>query len=913
MTRPFGGDKLPPGVRRVLRLPWSRPEMRRDLDDEVQFHLQMRIDDLMARGMSEPEAESEALRRLGDAGELKQYLMRVNERRALADRAIGWFQDWLHDVALAWRQARHNAAFTALAVVTLALGIGANTAIFSVVHRLLIAPLPYPNGNSIVVLRMGGDRGSLLPPSGSLIDAWTARAHSIGPVAAIAVDGIAVQDFAEQDTVVALITPNYLSVLGLRPSIGRGFTTAEAQGRASTVAMITDGLWKRSYGGRSDVLGKTLSVDGKSYTIVGVTPPAMGNPASLSSLGARLHSATPSIFFPAPADSMEGSDAFARLRPGVSKEQAAQELQTIAATVPVPTGTPVAQWTNARCCVRALGPQDMLDSREVRAVKVLFLAVAVLLLIACANVASLLMSRAWTRRREFAVRAALGAGRGRLARLVLTESVMTALAGGLLGVVLAWQGLRIIVALRPPTLADLAGARLEPAVLLWSVGISVAAGVLFGSAPALFAGGRSVGDVLRSESLTASGDAGLRRVRSGLIVVEIAMALVLLVGAGLLVRSFVALETTPLGFEPHGLMAFDVLLGPSAGRERAQRIVVEQSVMERLRSTPGVTGVAVGSMPGEPWHLFGVTLESDPDATGRVRSVPDFGVTLMTPNYLSVAGMPLLAGRMPVSPPGDAAYRAGPKPGQPVVPREVAVDRALAHALWPDGNVIGQRMYGVNPRSNERDPDVVVGLVEGAHIPSVAGPAEPAFYQPTIVPGNVSYLVRVTGDPHVVAPQLRKLISETNSAAVARATPHGDDNIRDALAPSTFAMALLGTFALIALVLSAVGLYGMIAYSVSQRTREIGVRMALGAEPRAIAGLVVGHGIRLALAGVVLGAAGAFAGTRLLNGMLYDVGASDPATFATISVLVVGISLVASYVPARRAVKVDPMESLRTD
>ncbi|HEY5086471.1 MAG TPA: FtsX-like permease family protein, partial [Gemmatimonadaceae bacterium] len=280
-------------------------------------------------------------------------------------------------------------------------------------------------------------------------------------------------------------------------------------------------------------------------------------------------------------------------------------------------------------------------------------------------------------------------------------------------------------------------------------------------------------------------------------------------------------------------------------------------------------------------------------------------------NYLSVAGMPLLAGRLPNAPPGDAANLAGPQPGQPVVPREVAVDRALAHALWPDGNAIGQRMYGMSPRGNGRDADVVVGVVEGAHIPSLAGPTEPEFYQPTIVPGNVSYLVRVTGDAHVIAPELRKLISETNSAAVARATTIGDDYIRDALAPSTFAMALLGTFALIALVLSAVGLYGMIAYSVSQRTREIGIRMALGADSKTIAALVIGDGVRLAVFGVVLGAAGAFAATRVLNGMLYDVAPGDPMTFATISVLVVGIALAASYVPARRAVGVDPTEALR--
>ncbi|HEX8725955.1 MAG TPA: ABC transporter permease [Gemmatimonadaceae bacterium] len=888
--------------------------MRRELDEELDFHLQMRIDELRTRGLDGKAAHLEALRRLGDERELKAYCLRLDERRTFVDRALGWIRDWRQDTGLAWRQARHRPAFTALAVLTLALGIGANSAIFSVVHRLLIAPLPYPDGNRIVVLTMHGDRANAQPPSGPLLRAWSERAHGIGPIAAIAVDAIMVQDLAEQDTVVAYVTPNYLSVLGLRPVIGRSFTGREAHGRNATVAMITDGLWRRSYGGRAGAIGSTIRVDGRPYTIVGVTPPAMGDPYALSWSGQRLHEATPSIFLPAPLDSLDGGDAFARLRDGVSQAQADHELQDIAATVPPITGSRVPQWMNLRCCARTVSARNMLDQREVRAVQVLFVAVGVLLLIACANVANLLMTRAWSRRREFAVRAALGAGRSRLVRLMLTESIMTALAGGALGVALAWEGVRGIVALRPPTLGDLGHAGIDPAVLWWSVGISVVTGVLFGSAPALFAGGQSVNDVLKGESLTTSGDPKLRRARSALIVVEIAMALVLLVGAGLLVRSFVSLEKIPLGFDPHGLVAYDVIFGPSPppppgtppGQGRATRLALEQHILDELRAQPGVLGASFGPMPGQPWHAFATTLEAGGDGSAGSGVISDFGVNLVTPEYFAVTRMPLLEGRPAALSP--ASFLA-PVPGGP--PGEVVVDRAMAERLWPGRSAVGRYLVSVSGRPSRRDSSLVVGVAEGAHVPALGAPRAPEYFQPVVVPGNESYLVRVPGDPHAAAPKLRRFISQLSAYAVPRSTTIGDDYIRDALAPSRFAMALLGTFAAIALVLSAVGLYGMIAYNVSQRTREIGVRMALGARPGSITALFVREGVRLAVAGLVIGTAISLGATRVMAGMLYAVTPQDPATFVGIVGLVAAIALAASYVPTRRALRVDPTEALR--
>jgi putative ABC transport system permease protein len=899
MTHLFGSDKLPPGVRRVFRLPWSRPEMRRDLDDELRFHLQMRVDDLRARGLGEPEAIAEATRRLGDDAEFRAYCGRVDERRALFDRAAGWFRDWAQDLGIAGRQARRSPAFTALAILTIALGIGANTAIFTVVHRLLIAPLPYPDGSQIVVLSISPPPRAQPPAMGPVLDAWQRHARTIGPIAAMAVDAIAVQDSAEEDTVVAHITPNYLSVLGLQPLVGRGFAPEDARPNAPAVAMITDGLWRRLYGGRDDVIGKTVRAGSTAYTIVGVTPPTMGDPTAISWSRSGLHEAIPSIYIPAPLDSIGFGTVIARLHRGVAPRQAAAELQDILAAVPPTPTRSLFTGPIAHCCARAIRAQDMIDQGEVQAVKVLFVAVGVLLLIACANVASLLMSRAWTRRREFAVRAALGAGRGRLARLVLTESVSTALVGGALGVALAWQGLRLIIALRPPDLAGLAGAHLDAPVLLWSVGISIATGILFGSLPALFAGGRSVGDVLRGGTRAASADSTLRRLRSGLIVAEIAMALVLLVGAGLLVRSFVALEAIPPGFDPHDLVAVEVMMGPGVPRDA--KVAIQQSILDRFRATPGVLSAAVGTMPGSPWHMIGTSFETDPDASGRTRHLSFLGVVPMGSDYFQVARMPIIQGRAPAPPTGAQASD------------EIVVNRVMARRLWPDGHAMGAHLHAVNPRMPTATSYTVVGVVDGAHLPSITATQEPVMYQDLHLPGDVSYILRVSGDPGAVISALRRVVADASASAIAHRVTIGDDYIRDALAPTQFAMVLLGTFAIIALLLSAVGLYGMIAYSVSQRTREIGVRFALGAAPATIARLVVGHGLLLAVAGVAIGAGVSIAATRALRGMLYAVTPSDPATFALIALLVVAIALLASYMPARRALRVDPTEALRAN
>jgi putative ABC transport system permease protein len=555
--------------------------------------------------------------------------------------------------------------------------------------------------------------------------------------------------------------------------------------------------------------------------------------------------------------------------------------------------------------VRAMRAQDFLDPRETRAVQVLFVAVGVLLLIACANVANLLMSRAWTRRREFAVRVALGAGRARLARQVLTESVMLALAGGFAGVVVAMQTLRIIIALRPPSLGHLAGARVETPVLCWSAGISVLTGILFGCGPAFFAGARRAGDILKNESRAGSGGNASHRMRSALIVAEIALSLVLLVGAGLLVRSFSALQRMPLGFEPRGLVSmFVLIMGP-----RETRAADGAAILARLRVVPGVIDASIGSMPAEGLGVR-APLGTDPGATGHARTIPSYSVGLIDANYFRVTRIALLEGRLPDSAALALPASVGP-PGSVAAPFDVVINRSLAQRLWPSGGAVGSRLHSEAGRSKETY--TVVGVVDDARIAGTVNPAREAQVYRRPLPGGPSFIVRTTMPGASVVPALRKAVTDAAPHSYVQTVTVGEQFVSDALAPAKFAMALLTAFSVVALALSVVGLYGVIAYSVTQRTREIGIRVALGAAPSAVTGLVVGSGLRLTVAGVLIGVVAAMASTQLLSSLLFAVAPADPATFVGIAVIVAAIALLASYVPARRALSIDPMEALRAD
>jgi putative ABC transport system permease protein len=552
--------------------------------------------------------------------------------------------------------------------------------------------------------------------------------------------------------------------------------------------------------------------------------------------------------------------------------------------------------------------QDFLDSRETRAVRVLFVAVGALLLIACANVGNLLLARAWSRRREFAVRLSLGAGRARVVRQALTESVMLAVAGGALGVLVAWLTLKFIIALRPVSLEHLTGVHLDTPVLLWCASLSVIAGILFGSAPSFLVGG-AVGDVLRSETRTGSGGLAAKRARSTLTVVEIAMSLTLLVCAGLLLRSFIALQHMSHGFEPHGLVDVDALLGGRNNRDR--RLALRNDAIDRLRALPGVRDVAIGMLPGK--GFLGGGVEGDAENGEAPIAVRSIGTSFISPDYFRVAGIPLVEGRAPDSLAVTAEWKSGP----PTLSAEVVVNRELARRLWPHRSAMGARIRESRTMPDGSPPtwSRVVGLAEDIHLPGLHDDSRELQVYTLITPHfpEVPFLVRTASRGEPAAASIQRTILSVDPGIFARVPVTGEAYLRDSMAPTRFAMALLIGFAVLALVLSTVGLYGLVAYGVTQRTREIGVRMALGAEPRRVAEQVLGEGLRYAVIGLLIGTVTLWGASRLLRSLLYAVTPGDPLSIAAAMLLVLGASLLASYIPALRAVRVDPSQALRAD
>jgi predicted permease len=902
-------SRLPRQVRRLFRLPLTRERALREVDDEMSFHLAMRTAELRAGGMSEREAEAEALRRFGDTDEYRAY----SSRRVI--RNVRWMSvretlDALRqDVRFTLRQWRKSRAFTATALVTLALGIGANTAIFSVAYRLLLAPLPYPNGNRIVMPMAQDPRGILGSVDAKLLLEWQASSRTIAEIAGADQESSlsSMQSDGNVDSLSsAAMTANFLRVLGVQPVLGRSFTPEEER-TGAPVAMISRGLWQSGYGGQADILGRVIDFQGKQYRIVGVTPPGLAIPMSSDWARTRpdVSYRVPSIWLPETLKDASGPGggapaAFAKLRPGFSPDAATSELRALAAHMP--------DAAKREGRVRAMRAQDFVDARETRAVRVLFVAVGALLLIACANVANLLLARAWSRRREFAVRLSLGAGRARVVRQALTESVMLAVVGGALGVVVAWLTLKIIVALRPVSLEHLAGVHLDTSVLLWCASLSVIAGILFGSAPSFLIGG-AVGDVLRSETRTGSGGLAAKRARSTLTIVEIAMSLTLLVCAALLLRSFIALQHMSLGFEPHGLVDVDALMGGRIYRDR--RLALRTDAINRVRALPGVRDVAIGMLPGKGFVGGGVEAEAGSgEAPIAVRSI---GTSFISPNYFRVAGIQIVEGRAPDSLAVTAAWRSGP----PTLSPEVVVNRELARRLWPHRGAIGARVRESRPMPVGPPPtwSTVVGVAEDIHLPGLHDDSRELQVYTLMTPHfpEVPFLVRTAGHGEEAAASIQKTILSVDPGILARVPVTGEAYLRDSMAPTRFAMALLICFAALALVLSTVGLYGLVAYGVTQRTREIGIRMALGAAPRRVAEQVLGEGLLYALIGLLIGTVTLWGASRLLGSLLYAVTPGDPLSIAAAMLLVLGASLLASYIPALRAVRVDPSLALRAD
>ncbi len=872
-------------------LPWRAPaEIDADLDEELQFHLEQRIAEQVARGMTPAAAREEALRRFGNLADARAYCRAVDRGRARQERRRDWRTGWGQDLRFALRQLLRAPGFTLIAVLTIGLGVGANTAIFSAVHRLLLNPLPFPGGDRLVALLETSEKsGIMVTPAREVVDIWRAKSRTLEGIEAYDERTVTLSGSSEPERMSAVLASGGLpSFLGATLPLGRYFAPEELVSNGPHVVVLGHGLWQRRFGGRTNALGETLEIDGKPYTVIGVMPtdftiPSMGGgPAS-------------QLWLPLPPGTAETRrQAVARLRPGVTPEQATAELGSIE----------TAYWKDKPNSMaftgKALRPQEFLAGPLRQGLLVLFGVVGVVLLIACANVANLLLARAATRSHEFAIRTALGAGRGRLVRQLLTESTLLALLGGALGIFLAARGLDLLRVVRPSSLDQLDDVRLQPVALLWSLGLTLVTGLVFGLAPALLSTDRQAGGSIRG--LAGTSARSPRRLRSALVVLEVALSVTLLVGAGLLVRTLVRMQQVQPGFSAEGVTAFTIAPPAALGEESSAKPnpalpEIRRELAERVRAIPGVEGVALSSgVPPRMGVAFG-ELEVEGKSLNPEERPRLVGYSAVSPGYFAALGVSLVAGRT-FEPRSDT--------------HETLINEGMARRFWPGEDAVGKRF-----RLGERGEWLtVIGVVSDIRIPG----RQQSFdslqtYSPISErdgePGGSYLLVRSRGDRASITRQVRAEVGATAGALAITEVNAASDLLDEVLQGPRFTMLLFAGFAGLALLLAAIGLYGVVSYSVSQRTREIGVRMALGAGRLSVIRMVLWQGLGLTLLGVVLGLAGAAAATRAMQSLLFGVSRLDPLTFAVVGAGLIAVALVAAWVPARRAVRVDPAVALR--
>jgi putative ABC transport system permease protein len=808
----------------------------------------------------------------------------------------------IQDLRYGLRMLAKNPGFAAVVVLTLALGIGANTAIFSVVNGVLLDPLPYTQPDRLVALYSHTpqfSRSSISYPN--FLD-WVRQNHSFSSLAAFREDDFNMTGLGEPERLpVEMVSASFFSTLGVMPVIGRNFTPQEDQVGAPPVVLLSGGFWKRKFASSPDVLGKTLDLNGVAYTVVGVIP------ADFYYNGGNFHRSD--IFVPIgqwndPAfldrrDSM-GMDAVGRLKPGVTFAQAKSDMDSVGRNLAeaypgVDKDTGVATFPLKQDVVGDIQPYLL----------VLLGAVGFVLLIACVNVANLLLARSTGRTREFAIRTALGASRGRVTRQLLTESILLGIAGGGLGMLISFWGLQSALKVLPEALPRVQDVHLDLRVLEFTFAVSVLAGVLFGLVPALKASDANVNETLKEGGRGSSGTQ--HRAQGVFVVAEMALALILLTGAGLMIRSLAKLWTIDPGFDTNHVLYFNASFPPIKSPD-ALRAYWRQ-MHDKLAAIPGVQSAAItgGSTPmrGDSELPFWIEGEPKPATQSQMKNSLFY---LVQPDYLKVMKIPLERGRFLTPQDNERA------------PLVTVIDENFAKLYFPGQDPIGKRINFDILNTTVEIVGVVGhvkqwGLDETSSSPVQAQCYIPIFQLPdpfmSLASSSIGAMVRTEGSPFAQVGAIRRALEEINSQQVMYDTKTLDSIVNDSIAARRFSMILMGAFALLALVMASIGIYGVIAYLAGQRTHEIGIRMALGAKHLDVLRMVMGHGFKLALVGVGVGIIGALALTRFLASVLFDVKATDPITFIAVSLILTGVALLASYVPARRAAKVDPMVALR--
>jgi len=860
---------------------WARAMLRRarmesEMDAELRFHIEAFAEDLVRSGVPRPEALRRARIEFGGIERAKEECRDA--------RGVNFVESILQDLRFGLRTLRKNPGFTAVAVMTLALGIGANTAVFTVVNGVLLRSMPFPEADRLFLVSLNtGFQQFDGQPEVSDRDylAFRGQEQSFEQVTSFS-QGTTANLTGAGDPVhipVAYVTTEFFPTLRTNPVIGRGFAAGEDEPGRDNVVVLSNELWKERFGAHREILGKTVRLDGISRTVIGIMPPGFEFPGVKVWMPLAIRVDDNSFMRP----------VVGRLRSRVTPQQALAELKTVAKHLgPERDRIP-----------RILPLKDLLVANIRPSLLVFAGAVAFVLLIACANVANLFLARATGRFQEMAVRSALGAGRWRLMRQLLAESTLISLAGGAAGILLAFWGVRALMALAPAgKVPRMEMIRIDGWVLAFTFGLSVTTGVVFGLVPAFRATSHGARESLGPAARGVIG--GRERIQSALTVSEMALALILLTGAGLMLKSFLRLRAVNPGFSTHSVMTTTVDLPDSEYRTANQMQAFHTRMLGELSRLPGV--LAAGAVN---WIPLGEILAEGTFQVEGSKRPPGFMVDkpCVSPGYFKAMRMPVLRGRDFTE--SDSA----------TTPGVVIVSQTVAQTLWPGQDPIGKRI-SMEDEPKPEDWLTVVGLVEDVKQQGLAKGSEPAIYQPYLqVPqpfflNHMTFVVRTALPPDSVAAGMRAVLRNVDKNQPIAITSM-DSLVATTTAEPQFQTRLLATFALVALALTIVGIYGVLAYAVAQRTREIGVRMALGAQSRDVMQMLLRKALVLMSMGIILGGAGGFALTRVLTKFLFEVKPTDVPTFAAVALTLVLSALAACYVPARRAMKVDPMVALR--
>ncbi len=856
----------------------SRRRLDEEFEQELGTHLEMLTEENLRRGMSPDEARRMARVQLGGMTQLREIHREM--------WGLPWLEALLQDLRYGIRQFRRNSGFTIVAVLTLALGIGATAAIFTVFNAVLLRPLPYSDPSRLVYISenlgpkygvsqyMGYKEFAALRDQNRTLSSIAGYMFSSANLAA---EGKA------QHVIYGLASASFFSLLHVRPFLGRLFLPQEDRRGGPLVAILSHGLWTNRFDSDPHVAGKSITLDGKSYAVVGVLPPGFVVPERYP-VDYQLW--VPLATGGGPSGSFQLVEAVGRLRPGVSLSRANSELNTIFQS----TLRKGEKWS-----VVLSNWQNEIVSKSRRLLMLFMAAVGILLLIACVNVANLMLARSAYRQKEMAVRLAVGAGKSRIIRQLLTESVLLAFAGGGMGLALAGLGKKLLILLISRNLPSLEPIRFDWRVFGFAAGVTVLTGILFGIVPAFQASKVPLDETLKEATRNASERHSQTSLRSVLVVAETALALVLLIGAGLFLKGFLTERGINMGFKSSNVLCVTVDLTPSQYPTKPAQSAFFQQVIDRIKGLPGVRSVAGDSFP--PLGNRTTGLSTDLHLDGRVADISDTAFDYVTPDYFRTMEIPLEQGRFFTD-----ADREGSLP-------VAIVNQAFAHTYCHEKSCLGAR---IESWVLKKEWLTIVGVVGDTRLRPEKKPF-PEIYLPYLqaVGPYMTILTRTAGNPLHWASAVRDQVSAVDQDQPPYDIATLDELRAKFIAPRRVNMLLLGSFALLGLVLAGVGIYGVVAYSVSRRTHEVGIRMALGAEKGDVLRMVVGQGLKLALIGVAIGIAGALALTRFLSSLLYGVKATDPLTFIAVSLILIAVALLACYIPARRAAKVDPMVALR--